>query len=93
MEYVLCKYAECWADEFDVIDTWATTIAEYNKFVHNLPQTFEVSGQLGNLYANEEYSKEEFLDTIIITPITKAEYDTIKKLNLEHSMCDAWDNK
>lgn len=92
MKYLLVRYCEDWADEFDLEATKVFTETEFDNFQDKLEGPVEVYGGLGNVDASNDYgTKGEFLNTLGVEEITKEEYDIIKKLDLEYYNCDALD--
>jgi len=82
MKYYLLTYSVDWADEFDLTDQRIFTEEELKSYIDGLDDNVEVRSNLGNVEAENEHTKSEYLDEVSQVEISKNEYDVLNKLNV-----------
>jgi hypothetical protein len=91
MGKIIITYCEDWADEFDLEYTALMSEEDFDKYIEDLPEEVTVRANLGNVDAENEHTKLEFVTCLSVTKITDAEYDVLSKFNYASGNCNAFD--
>jgi hypothetical protein len=79
--FVLCKYTDDYADEFDIEGFAIFTAKEFNTWLADqLAEHYPREHYFGTNESIEHYNREQFLDTLTIKVIDEQDYNTLKRL-------------
>lgn len=80
-QYILIRYDDNWADEFEVSGFYATTIDEWEKFVHEVSQaSYPQEIYFGTNEFVEFETFEDFYNKLTIVHISEDEFITLGRL-------------
>lgn len=81
IQYVLIKYDDNWANEFDVNGFFATTLEEWEKFINEVSKaSYPQEVYFGTNEFIEFETFEDFYNKLTITKISEKEFNILSKL-------------
>lgn len=91
MKHLLVQYSEDWADEFDLVCKNTFTSEQFEEFKKAIPEDIIVRGNLGNVEAENEHTKEDFIDCLRVQELTDNEYEVLNRFDVLGGNCNAFD--